>query len=224
MKKNAFQNSLSAMTLTLLTMLMAVISTGCSNDSSFDLNAASGSLAAEENEDIADMASQITFLSVWHNKKTDAIYVCVKKATGNNDQGIMLSLESKGTRPDDQDYASTDAIDALARCQIDRPNDYEKMLEYMAEKAMGDYKFKYARFVNFRRMYFTASTDKLRPDGQLVTRIMSKKGGKKCQSWFYKRKMPEHKGVTEKEYIESYEFKFTPKTRLDNREWECLKH
>ena len=101
MKKITFQNSLSAITLTLLTMLMAVISTGCSNDSSFDLNAASGSLAAEENEDIADMASQITFLSVWHNKKTDAIYVCVKKATGNNDQGIMLSLESKGTRPDD---------------------------------------------------------------------------------------------------------------------------
>ena len=223
MKKITFQNSLSAMTLTLLTMLMAVISTGCSNDSSFDLKAASGSLATEENEDVVDMASQITFLSVWRNKKTEAFYVCVKKATGDNDQGIMLSLEDHENG--NKEYASTEAIDALAKCQIERPNDYEKMLDYMAAKATGDYNFKYVKFVNFRRLYYTIGGNKIRPDGQITTRIMSRKGGTVCQSWFYKRGIPKHiEGALSSDYIVSHEFRFTPKTRLDNREWECMKH
>ena len=217
MKKNLFKLAAIATT-------MALFATSCSNDSVFDDYESSNSAAFAADTEVRDVASQITFLSVWHNKKTQAIYVCVKKATGSNDQGIMLSLENKGTRPNDQNYASTDAIDALARCQIERPNDYEKMLDFMKALSYTDCKFKYARFVNFRRIYYSINSDEIRPDGQLTTRIMSKKGGKKCQSWFYKRKMPEHKGVTEKDYIESYEFKFTPKTRLDNREWECLKH
>ena len=36
MKKNAFQNSLSAMALTLLTMVMSLTTVGCSNDEIFD--------------------------------------------------------------------------------------------------------------------------------------------------------------------------------------------
>ena len=218
MKKNLFKLAAIATT-------MALFATSCSNDSVFDDYESSNSAAFAADTEVRDVASQITFLSVWHNKQTQAIYVCVKKATGSNDQGILLSLENKGTRPDDQNYASTDAIDALARCQIERPNDYEKMLDFMKALSYTDYKFKYARFANFRRIYYSInSSDEIRPDGQLTTRIMSKKGGKKCQSWFYKRKMPEHKGVTEKNYIESYEIKFTPSTRLDDREWECLMH
>ena len=149
----------------------------------------------------------------------------MKKATGDNDQGIMLSLEDQKGNDNRTNYASPEAIDALARCQIERPNDYEKMLEYMAGKATGDYKFKYVKFVNFRRLYYTIIGNKIRPDGAETTRIMTKKEGSIYQSLFFKRGMPKHsKGVSTSNYIVSYEFRFTPKTRLDERVWECMKH
>ena len=218
MKKNLFKLAAIATT-------MALFATSCSNDSVFDDYESSNSAAFAADTEVRDVASQITFLSVWHNKQTQAIYVCVKKATGNNDQGIMLSLETSNISPNPNGFASTDAIDALARCMIERPNDFEKMLDYVKQKKLTEDNFRYDRFVYFRYLSHTINSDKPRADGAFVTTIMSKMNGKESQSAFYKNKMPVHKsGKKEKNYIHSSEFRFTPSTRLDDREWECLMH